>query len=186
MRRRHLLHGLLLGPWWLSGGLPRAALAQTAGLAALTLTRDDGALLLDFSVRLALSPAIEDTLQRGVPLYFVATAAVRRRRWYWRDERIARVQRTWRLAFQPLTATWRVSLGALSQTHDSLPEALTAVSASGRWRLCELSLLDPEDDYVEFEYRLDTSQLPRPMQIALPGPSDWTLRVERELKVPAS
>jgi hypothetical protein len=186
MRRRHLLHGLLLGPWWLSGGLPLAAQAQAASLSSLTLTRDDGALLLDFSVRLDLSPVIEDALQRGVPLYFVATAAVRRRRWYWRDARIARVQRSWRLAFQPLTATWRVSLGALSQTYDGLPEALAAVSASGRWRLCELSLLDPEDDYVEFEYRLDTTQLPRPMQIALPGPSDWALRVERELKVPGS
>ena len=186
MRRRQLLHGLLLGPWWLSGTLPRAVQAQTAKLPTLTLTRDEGALLLDFVVRLELSRSIEDALQRGVPLYFVATAAVRRRRWYWRDRRIARVQRSWRLAFQPLTATWRVSLAALSQTYDTLPEALAAVSASGRWHLCELALLEPEGDYVEFEYQLDTSQLPRPMQIALPGPSEWELHVERELKVPAS
>ena len=34
MRRRHLLHGLLLGPWWLSSGLPRVATAQER--AALT------------------------------------------------------------------------------------------------------------------------------------------------------
>lgn len=186
MHRRHLLHGLLLGPWWLSGVLPRAAQAQSATLSSLTLVREDDALLLDFTVRLDLSRAIEDALQHGVPLYFVATATLRRRRWYWRDSRIARVQRSWRLAFQPLTATWRVSLGALSQTFDSLPDALAAVSASGGWRVTELALLQPEDDYVEFEYRLDTTQLPRPMQIALPGPSDWTLRVERELKVPAS
>jgi hypothetical protein len=185
MRRRHLLHGLLLGPWWLGGGLPRLAWAQTATLSSLSLARGDDALLLDFAVRLELSRAIEDALLRGMPLYFVAAATVRRRRWYWRDERIARVRRTWRLAFQPLTATWRVSLGALSTSHDTLPEALAALSASAGWRVCELSLLADEGDYVEFSYRLDTEQLPRPMQIALPGASDWNLGVERELRVPA-
>jgi len=184
MRRRHLLHGLLLGPWWLGGVTPRPAWAQAATLSNLQLSRGDGHLLLDFAVRLALPRAVEDALQRGIPLYFVATATVRRERWYWRDLRIARVRRTWRLAFQPLTATWRVSLGALSQTHDTLPEALASLSASAGWPVCELSLLTSDSDYVEFNYALDTEQLPRPMQIALPGAPDWALRVERELKVP--
>lgn len=184
MRRRHLLHGLLLGPWWLGGALPRPAWAQPATLSSLSLSRGDDALLLDFAVRLSLARSIEDALQRGVPLYFVAAATVRRGRWYWRDRRIARVRRTWRLAFQPLTATWRVSLGALSTSHDTLPDALAALSASAGWRVCDLSLLEPEGDYVEFAYRLDTERLPRPMQIALPGASDWNIAIERELKVP--
>lgn len=187
MRRRHLLHGLLLGPCWLSGTLPRAAHAQDtqAVLSGLQLSRADGSLQLDFALRLQLSRVVEDALQRGVPVYFVASATVRRNRWYWRDARIARVRRSWRLAFQPLTATWRVSLGALSQNHDTLPEALAALSASAGWPICDLSLLAPEGDYVEFAYALDTERLPRPMQITLPGTSDWALRVQRELKVPA-
>lgn len=184
MRRRPLLLGLLLGPWWLSGTLPRTAWAQNASLSSLALSRDEGALLLEFVVRLDLSRAIEDALHRGVPMYFDATATVRRRRWYWRDRRIARVRRTWRLAFQPLTSTWRVSLGAISRSHDTLPEALSALSASGRWRLCDLSLVDPDSDYVEFSFELDNDQLPRPLQISLPGAADWKLRVEREIPVP--
>lgn len=184
MRRRQLLHGLVLGPWWLGSGWPRPALAQSATLSTLSLSRGDDALLLDFVVRLALSRVIEDALQRGMPLYFVASATVRRSRWYWRDLRIARVRRSWRLAFQPLTSTWRVSLGALSQSHDTLPDALAALSASAGWRICDLSQLAAEGDYLEFEYRLDTEQLPRPMQIALPGASDWSIGIERELKVP--
>lgn len=184
MRRRDILHGLLLGPWWLSGTLPRAARAESAALSTLALSRGDGGLLLEFAVRLELPRVVEDALQRGVPMYFEATASVRRRRWYWRDRRIARVRRTWRLAFQPLTATWRVSLGAISRNYDTLPEALGALSASGRWRLCDLSQLEPGSDYVEFSYLLDNSRLPRPMQIALPGASDWTLKVEREIEVP--
>jgi hypothetical protein len=87
---------------------------------------------------------VEEALQRGVPVYFVAEASVLRSRWYWRDERVARVQRTWRLAFQPLTGTWRVGLGGLSQTYATLDEALAAVARIAGWKLAELSQLDPD------------------------------------------
>ena len=46
MRRRHLLHGLLLGPWWLGGVVPRTAWAHAAALSNLQLSRGEGALLL--------------------------------------------------------------------------------------------------------------------------------------------
>lgn len=185
MRRRDLLPGLLLAPWWLASGGPRAAAAQSAELLTLALRRDDGVLMLDFATRLDLPRAVEDALQRGVPVYFVAEATLYRRRWYWRDDRVARARRTWRLAFQPLTATWRVGLGALTQTYDTLNEALASLSAAGRWRIADLAELDPDSrHYVDFSYRLDTTQLPSPMQISLTGQTDWLLRVERELAVP--
>jgi hypothetical protein len=67
-------------------------------------------------------------------MYFVAEATLLRNRWYWRDERVARVSRSWRLAYQPLTGTWRVGLGGLNQNHATLAEALAVVSRSGGWR----------------------------------------------------
>jgi Domain of unknown function (DUF4390) len=185
MRRRGLLGGLLSAPWWLGGLAARSARAQSVDLTTLALRRDAGSLVVDFSARLRLSRPIEDALQRGLPLYFVAQAELYRRRWYWRDERLARVQRSWRLAFQPLTATWRVGLGALTQTYDSLADALSALSAAGGWTVAPLSDLDPDaGHYVDFSYRLDTEQLPRPMQLSLGGQADWELRIERTLPVP--
>lgn len=158
--------------------------AQTVEVSTLALRRDEGALSLDFVARLNLSRTVEDALLRGVPVYFSAQATVLRSRWYWRDERIARVGRSWRLAHQPLTGTWRVALGALSQTYTSLAEALDAISRLTGWRLAELSQIDPDSrHYVEFAFRLDTSQLPSPMQIGLTGQSDWTLGVERTLRL---
>ena len=85
--------------WWLVLGLgigllllqPLRVQAQAVELKQLQLQRRDGDLTLEFSARLTLGPAIEDALQRGVPLYFNARATVYRDRWYWRDERIARV-----------------------------------------------------------------------------------------------
>lgn len=168
-----LLGGLL-------GAVP--ALAQAVELKQLQLQRRDGELALEFSARLTLGAAIEDALHRGVPLYFNARATVYRDRWYWRDERIARVSRTWRLAYQPLTASWRLSLGGLSQSHGTLSEALAPLSQISGWRLVDLDKLESGNRYhVEFSFALDNSQLPQPMQIDLGG--DWKLGLERSLRV---
>lgn len=160
------------------------AVAQAVELLSLQTQRADAALLLEFSIRVTLPRAVEDALQRGVPVYFVAQATLQRSRWYWRDERIARVSRSWRLAYQPLTATWRVGLGGLNQHFPTLAEAMAAVTRISGWRLAELAQIDPDSrHYVEFSWRLDTAQLPSPMLIGLVGGSDFALGVERSLRL---
>ena len=181
--RRRLLHGLvlmLLLAVWAPGGVR----AQGIDLATLELQRPDGELALDFEVHILLPKAVEDALQRGVPVYFVAQASLYRNRWYWRDERVARVQRSWRVAYQPLTSTWRVGFGGFNQTYQTLTEALASVSRSSRWKVIDLSQIDPElRHYLEFSYRLDTSQLPSPLQIGLGGQAEWVMGVERTLRL---
>ena len=184
--RRRFLQGLqlllVLACLWAWAG---AARGQGVELTALNIGQTEGALSLDFAARVTLPTAVEDALQRGVPIYFVAEARLLRSRWYWRDERVARVSRSWRVAYQPLTNTWRVGLGGLHQTHDTLAEALGTASRSAGWKLVDLSQIDPESSYyLEFSYRLDTKQLPGPMQFGLGGPGgDWSVGVERVLKL---
>lgn len=154
-------------------------------LASFELHRAGGGLRLDFLTRFELPRAVEDALIKGVPLHFEAEASVYRRRWYWRDARVARATRTWRLAWQPLTRSYRVSFGGLHQTFESLPEAMAALRGAADWSIAdERQLEDDEDHYVDFRYRLDTDELPRPMQIGLAGQADWTLSVERTQPVP--
>ncbi len=179
---------LLLWPLlWLACLLPLQARAQGVELSTLRAAHAEGELTLEFAVRISLPRAVEDALRRGVPVYFVAEAQLLRHRWYWRDERVAQVSRSWRIAYQPLTSDWRVGLGGLNQTHATLAEALNAASSSAGWKLADLARLDPDDDYyVDFSYRLDTSQLPGPMQFGLTGlggQSDWAVGVSRSLKV---
>lgn len=163
---------------------PAAVRAQGVELLTLETNKSEGTINLDFVARVTLPKAVEDALQRGVPVYFVAEAQMFRNRWYWRDERVARVSRSWRLAYRPLTSDWRVSLGGLSQTYSTMAEALAIVSRSGNWKLVDVAQLDGEKSfYVEFSYRLDTSQLPGPMQFGLGGQSDWALGASRTLKV---
>jgi Domain of unknown function (DUF4390) len=181
--RRLIIQGLLAGVLLAVAGLPQTARAQGVELVTLQANRTEGALDLEFVARVNLPATVEDALKRGVPVYFVAEATLLRNRWYWRDERVARVSRSWRLAFQPLTGAWRVSLGGLSQSYLTLPEALAAVSRSG-WRLAEANRIDAgESYYVEFGYRLDTTQLPGPMQFGLGGQGDWAVGVTRSLRV---
>jgi hypothetical protein len=178
-----------LVPLLLALGLLAHSPAQAQGveLPVLQTSRAEGSLSLDFAARVTLPKAVEDALQRGVPIYFVAEAQLLRGRWYWRDERVARVSRSWRIAYQPLTSTWRVGLAGLNQSHATLAEALAAVSSSAGWKLVDLAQIDPDKSYsVDFSYRLDITQLPGPMQFGLSGiggQGDWALGVRRVLRV---
>ncbi len=166
--------------------LPRPAQARgdAVELVSLQTMRSDGALTLEFVTQVILPRAVEDALQRGVPVYFMAQATLWRNRWYWRDERIARVSRTWRLAYQPLTSTWRVGLGGLNQNYPTLAEAMATVTRLSQWRLVDLSQIDPDSSYsIDFSWRLDTSQLPSPMLIGLIGGSEFSIGVERTLRL---
>jgi len=167
-----------------------AARAQGVEVLALAATRSNEAVALEYQLRVTLPRAAEEAVQRGVPLYFTAQATLWRNRWYWRDERVARGRREWRVSYQPLTSSWRVSQGGLGQSYTSQAEALAAISKSAGWRIADAGAVDGDSRYyVEFDWRLDTTQLPRPLQIGLTGvggAGDWTLGVERSIKLAAA
>lgn len=188
MRRTHAarLIGVLLSLLMLLGGLLLAPAAQAQGIELMSMEteRSDDALTLSFSTAYELPKQVEDALHKGVPIYFTADVAVFRKRWYWRDERISRHSRSWRLAWQPLTRQYRVSTGGLHQTYGSLHEALSSMRGTQGWRIADIAQL--EDDakhYLEFSYKLDTAQLPRPMQIGLSVPEGWIMTTSRNMTI---
>ena len=164
-----------------------ATRAQGVEVLELSAQRDEPSIRVDYQLRVTLPPAVEDALLRGVPIYFRAQATLWRPHWYWRDERIARAAREWRLSFQPLTSSWRISQGGLGQSFATLAEALAAMSRNSGWKIADARDIEPDArPYVEFSWRLDTTQLPRPMQIGLGGiggSSEWSLGVERTLRL---
>jgi hypothetical protein len=128
-------------------------------------------------------------------VYFVAEAQLLRDRWYWYDKKLVTATRQLRLTFHPLTRRWRLSVAqgaslganpgaALSQNFESLPEALAALSRLSHWKIAENSEIDPEARYnVDFSFRLDLSELPRPFQIGILGQSEWTISVARNQRL---
>ena len=173
-------------------GSPNAVATEVT---QLKMERTDEGVYLSASVRFDLPAVVEDALLKGIPMFFVAEADIYRDRWYWYDKRVTTATRTMRLAYQPLTRRWRLNVmsGAISvtglrasfsQNYDTLGDAVASIQRLSRWRIAEASEVEPDVRHnVEFRFRLDLSQLPRPFQIGVAGQKDWAITVEtnREL-----
>lgn len=194
LRRRDLLQrsaSALLSASLASTGLPAFAQSDKEAprpgieLTQLEPERGDDGLLLSYTVHFVLPQDLEDALLKGVALVFVADAELYEERWYWSDKRVGRASRRWRLAYQPLTRRWRLSFDSLSRWYTSLHEALAVMSHASQWRIARnVPRGEEEDHYVVFSLRLDTDELPRPLQIGLGGESDWArLAVSRYVKL---
>jgi len=175
------------------------ASAQTsvAELTELRVERRESALVTNAQLKLELGPAVEDALIKGLAVHFVAETEVMRDRWYWYDRKIGTATRYYRLAFQPLTRRWRLNVssepisgaglaGSISQSFETLTEALDVIRRQSGWKVAEMTDLDPEArQYIAYRFRLDISQLPRPFQIAAGNQAEWTLVVARQLRLTA-
>lgn len=168
---------------------PAAAQNPEVEVTQLAVEQTGDAVLLTSAVRFELSDALEDALLKGVPLIFVAEADIIRERWYWTNKKVSSANRHLRLSYQPLTRRWRLTIGsgqggaaelgmALNQNFETLTAALAAVQRPSRWKIAEAAVVEPAQKYrLDFSFRLDTTQLPRPLQIGTLGQSEWSISV---------
>jgi hypothetical protein len=179
---------LCLGVWSAAWGQ-----VNFAEVTQLHVERTDEGVLLSATVRFDLPQAVEDALAKGIPMYFVAEAAIYRDRWYWYDKRVAFATRHMRLAYQPLTRRWRLQVSSspignsglvLGQIFDSREDALAAIQRISRWRIADAVDIDPEATHnIDFRFRLDVSQLPRPFQIGAVGQAEWIILAVRNQRL---
>jgi hypothetical protein len=159
----------------------------------LRVERTEEGVLLSATVKFELPAVIDDALAKGIPMFFVAEAVLFRDRWYWYDKQVAIAARHMRLSYQPLTRRWRLVVSpapignsglALGQTFETREEAMAAVQHISHWKVAEAADLDPEARYnVDFRFRLDVSQLPRPFQIGAVGHADWNIAAMRNQRL---
>lgn len=174
---------------------PAMAQPAPAEITQLQVERTEEGVYLNAAVKFDLSPTVEDALQKGIPMYFVAEAELYRDRWYWYDRKVIGVSRHMRLAFQPLTRRWRLNVSptpitnaglgvTLNQTFDELSDAMAAIQRISRWKIAEASEMDPDARHnIDFRFRLDTSQLPRPLQIGVVGQAEWSISVGKNQRL---
>ena len=168
---------------------PAAAQGPEAEITQLRLERTDEGVLLWANVEFEMPAIIDDALAKGIPMFFVAEAVLFRDRWYWYDKEVAAAARHMRLSYQPLTRRWRLVVSptpignsglALGQTFDTREEALAAVQRVSHWKIADANAVDADRRYnVDFRFRLDVSQLPRPFQIGAVGHADWNITALR-------
>lgn len=161
----------------------------------MRLERTEEGVFLAATVRFDLPAVVEDALLKGISMYFVAEAEVFRDRWYWYDKKLATTTRHMRLSYQPLTRRWRLytspspisntGLGVtLGQNFESLNEAMGAIKRISGWKVAEAADIEPESRHnVDFRFRLDVTQLPRPFQIGAVGQPDWRIATSRNQRL---
>lgn len=189
---------LRLAVWWFCCllCLPAASWAQAAHGAQVF--RESSGLYMSARLPLDIPGGLEEVLLRGVPMHFVWQADVRRARWYWTDQRITTVYRVVRVAYQPLTRRWRVSVGsgqqnelalagALHQNLETFDQAMATVMSVSRWQLVHAEQLPNADGLrVELQFRIDGGLLPRPLLLGNTSQLGWGVSYRVTLPVPAA
>lgn len=190
-----VLRGLCLLGFCLLAALVRAQ--NATDISRFQVERIDDEIVLSAQLDFEVPAAVEDALLKGIPLYFVTELDLLRERWYWYDKKLSTLERHIRLTYQPLTRRWRIvvttgtgdggRLGlTLNQSFDTLPQALMGIKRVSRWKVADVSELDAKFKYrVEFRFRLDLNQLPRPFQMGAMGQSDWNIAATMSAPLPS-
>ena len=190
---RGLAACVLLGLAALWAG-PAAADVAT-DITQMRLERTEEGVFLSATMRFDLPAVVEDALVKGIAMYFVAEAEVFRDRWYWYDKKLAVTTRHMRLSYQPLTRRWRLNtspspisnsgLGVtLGQNFETLDEAMGAIKRLSGWKVAEAADIEADTRHnVDFRFRLDVAQLPRPFQIGAVGQPDWRIAASRNQRL---
>jgi hypothetical protein len=111
--------------------------------AALEPGVDNGAIVLNATFEFELPQALEEAVQKGIALYFNIEFELYRNRWYWFDRKIAASTLVYRLSYSPLTRKYRLARGGLSQSFESLDEALALLKTVRGWKVADPGTLAP-------------------------------------------
>ena len=154
--------------------MPAAAQGITIRNATVEAGEDGYQLDADFDIQ--LSPRLEEAVNRGVALYFVAEFELTRPRWYWFDEKPVQLSKTYKITYTPLLRQYRLTVGNIYQNFTRLEEVVRVLARVRGWPAAEKGSLRKEGPYqAQIRMRLDTSQLPKPFQLDAVGSRDWNL-----------
>lgn len=166
----------LLAALWLVLAWPSAARAEGVEVRKAALAFVDDGYVLEAEFGIALTSALEDALNKGVPLYFQLEFELIRPRWYWFNDRLADVRQEYRLSYNALTRQYRLGVGNLYQNFATLGEALGVMSRLRRSLALDPAALAKDTVYTAaLRLRLDNTQLPRPFQLGALGSREWNL-----------
>ena len=131
-------------------------------------------LVLEAEFGFDFPPRLAEAVANGVPLYFLVEFEMTRPRWYWVDERAAEKRLQLRLSYHALSRQYVVSSGPLEQQFPTLDEALGVLRRIRNWVVGERIALVSDARYeAAVRMRLDTSLLPKPIQLSALTSNEW-------------
>lgn len=135
--------------------------------------------VVNADIEFALNSRLVDAVNRGVPLHFIAEFAIEQPRWYWLDRVIVGRTIEYRLVYHTITRSYRLSIGALHRSFDTIDEAVRTMSRIRNWKVSTPDALQAGVSYnAALRFRHDTSMLPKPFQVTAIGSRDWNLATD--------
>jgi len=158
-------------------GVPGTRLrADTIPVRSATLHVEEDEVLLSADFDFALTPALEQALDKGIPLYFTIELELSRRRPLWFPEKVAEWSITYRVSYSSLTRQYRVSSGPLGQAFDSLDDVQRFIGHVASRPVARAEDLTKGVRYeAALREKLDVNQLPKPFQINALASREWQL-----------
>jgi hypothetical protein len=153
--------------------------AETINIKNAVIRQSEEAYVVDAEFDFNLTPPLETALLRGTPLYFVYETELTRSRSYWFDDTLPTSPVVRRLSYVPLTSSYRVDAGGTvggGASYVTLDEALRQIrSVRGRTLIEKKELRGGSRYDLAIRLRLDTTQLPKPLQVNTLVSREWTL-----------
>ncbi|HEX2389555.1 MAG TPA: DUF4390 domain-containing protein [Casimicrobiaceae bacterium] len=154
----------------------RPAHADTIPVVSAQLRAEEGEILLSAEFDFALTPALEQALEKGIPLYFTIEAEITRARPLWFPEKIAEWSITYRVSYSSLTRQYRVASGPFGQAFESLDDVQRFIGHVTSRPVARADDLTKGVRYdVALREKLDVNQLPKPFQINALASREWQL-----------
>jgi hypothetical protein len=155
------------------------ALADEIPVTSASLRIDDGEVLLSAEFDVSLTPALQEALDKGVPLYFTIDFDLVRARFLWFPEKIAQWSITYRVSYSSLTRQYRVASGPLGQAFESREDVERFIGHVASRRVAGADELSKGARYEgAVRMKLDVNLLPKPFQVSALASREWQLASE--------
>ncbi|MCB5190208.1 DUF4390 domain-containing protein [Methylobacillus arboreus] len=147
---------------------------------------EEGAYLLDADFGITLSPALEEAINKGMPLNFLVEFQLVLPRRYWFDDEITSLTSKVSLSYHALSRQYLVNRDGHQLSFTSIQEAKDELSHLRNWQVLDDSLLKKGENYqAGLRMRLDQSKLPKALQVDTLSSEDWNMVSERFRWTPA-
>ena len=163
----------------LTAAIATGAIAQGVTIKSAELLPNGSGYALEANYDVTLTSTLEDMLHRGITLTFVTEFELLTPRWWtfnlW-NRTVADYSIQHRLSYNALTRQYRLAFGALHQNFDNLTEAMAELGRVRNSLVVRSQEIETDRAYLAaLRLRLDTSQLPKPLQIDALASNDWQL-----------
>ncbi len=133
-------------------------------------------LFLDADFDIYFDSAIEEAVNKGVPLSFLVEFQIVEPREYWFDDEIVTISKSIHLSYHALTRQYLVSFDTHQKSFESLGEAKQQLTMVRDWRVVAKSQLEKGESYrAALLMRLDKTKLPKAIQADTIASEHWNL-----------